>query len=289
MKEVKMAPRPYWKGVLRLSLVTCPIALYPATTQREKTHFHQINTKTGRRLRVQMVDEQTGRAVDSEHRGRGYEISKGRFVEIEPNELDAVKLESTHTIEIDSFVAIDELDERYLDKPYYIVPNGKVGADAFAVMRDAMAKAGKMALGRVVLTNREHVIAIRPLGQGLIGTTLHYPYEIRDESDFFDEIPRPRISKDMIELASHILETKTAKFDPHAFKDRYENALRAVVRRKAAGKAIEPAVQPENASVVDLMAALRQSLGRRPASTAKSAGRLRRGRVSKERRRRRAA
>jgi DNA end-binding protein Ku len=127
-----MAPRAYWNGSLKLSLVTCPIALYPASTQAEKTHFHQINIKTGHRLKQQLVDEQTGRVVDKDHKGRGYEISKGRYVEIDEDELEAVKLESTHTIEIDDFVPAEEIDERYLDKPYYIIPNGKAGTDAFA-------------------------------------------------------------------------------------------------------------------------------------------------------------
>ncbi len=192
-----MAPRAYWKGSLKLSLVTCPIALYPASSEAQKTHFHLINTETGHWLRQQMVDEQTGRVVDKDHKGRGYEISKGRYVEIGEEELDAVKLDSTRTIEIDDFVPVEEIDERYLDKPYYIVPDGKVGADAFVVIRDAMKRKEKVALGRVVLSNREHVIALKPFGNGLLGTTLRYPYEVRDEDDYFDEIPSPRISKDM--------------------------------------------------------------------------------------------
>ena len=150
-----MAPRAYWKCSLKLSLVTRPIALYPASTRAEKTHFHQINTKTGHRLKQQMVDERTGRVVDNDHKGRGYELSKGRYVEIDEHELEAVKLESTHTIEIDDFVTAEDFDERYLDKPYYIVPNGKTGADAFVVIRDAMKRKDKIALARVVLSNRE--------------------------------------------------------------------------------------------------------------------------------------
>ena len=205
-----MAPRAYWKGLLKLSLVTCPIALYPASNQAERTHFHQINTKTGHRLRQQMVDEQTGRVVDKDHKGRGYELSKGKYVEIEEQELEAVKLESTHTIEIDDFVPAEDIDERYLDKPYYIVPNGKAGADAFVVIRDAMKRKDKVALARVVLSNREHVIALKPLGKGLLGTTLRYPYELRDEDDYFDDIPSPRVSKDMVDLASHILDKKAS-------------------------------------------------------------------------------
>src|SRR6201995_5097731 len=266
--EDRMAPRAYWKGSLKLSLVTCPIALYPASTQAEKTPFHQINKKTGHRLKQQMVDERTGRVVDSDHKGRGYELSKGRYVEIDEQELEAVKLESTHTIEIDDFVPAEEIDERYLDKPYYIVPDGKAGVDAFVVIRDAMQKKDKVALGRVVLSSREHVIALKPLGKGLLGTTLRYPYELRDEDDYFDDIPSPRISKDMIDLAAHILDTKAAKFDPHKFKDKYEAALKALVKRKAAGKTIEtPEEKEEKSNVIDLMDALKQSLGRKKATT----------------------
>jgi Ku protein len=211
-----------------------------------------------------MVDEQTGRVVDKEHKGRGYELSKGRYVEIDEDELEAVKLESTHTIEIDDFVPAEDIDERYLDKPYYVVPNGKAGADAFVVIRDAMKRKDKVALARVVLSNREHVIALKPLGKGLLGTTLRYPYELRDEDDYFDDIPSPKVSKDMVDLAAHILDTKASKFDPNKFKDKYDNALKALVKRKAAGKTIEvPEEKEDESNVIDLMDALRQSLGRR--------------------------
>lgn len=269
-----MAPRAYWKGSLKLSLVSCPIAVYPASTQAEKTRFHQINTKTGNRLRQQMIDESTGRVVDSAHKGRGYEVSKGKYVPIEKDELDAVQIESTHTVEIDAFVDADEIDQRYFDRPYYIAPSGKAGVDAFVVIRDAMAKGDKVALARIVLSNREHVMAIRPLGKGLLGTTLRYPYELRDADDYFDDIPTPKISKDMIELAMHILETKAATFDPDTFKDTYETALKALVKRKAAGKVIEvkdAPTKPDN--VINLMDALKQSIGRKAATSRAGASR----------------
>ena len=272
-----MAPRAYWNGSLKLSLVTCPIALYPASTQAERTHFHQINSKTGHRLKQQLVDEQTGRVVDKDHKGRGYELSKGRYVEIDEEELEAVKLESTHTIEIDDFVPAADIDERYLDKPYYIIPNGKAGADAFAVIRDAMKRKDKVGLAGVVLSNREHVIALKPLGKGLLGTTLRYPYELRDESDYFGNIPNPKVSKDMVDLAAHILDTKASKFDPQKFKDKYETALKALVKRKAAGKTIEVLEEKEeDSNVINLMDALKQSLGRKkvtrsPAKSSKRA------------------
>ena len=254
-------PRAYWKGYLRLSLVTCPIELFPASTQAEKTHFHQINKKTGHRLRQQMVDEATGRVVDRDQKGRGYELSKGRYVEIDEDELEAVEIESTRTIEIDSFVPRTEIDKRYLDKPYYIAPAGKEGADAFAVIRDAMQDQERVALARIVMAHREHIIAIEPLGKGLLGTTLRYDYEVRDEKDYFAEVPSPRIPKDMVKIAAHILDSKAGHFEPRKFKDRYEEALKKLVRRKASGKTIEaPEAGEKESNVIDLMDALKRSL-----------------------------
>lgn len=254
-------PRAYWKGYLRLSLVTCPIELFPATSQAEKTHFHMINTRTGHRLRQQMVDEKSGRAVDKEHKGRGYEISKGRYVEIDEDELKAVEIEATHTLDIDGFVDKAEIDRRYLDKPYYIAPAGKTGADAFAVIRDAMKDKDKVALAKIVIAHREHIIALEPLGKGLIGTTLRYDYEVRDEKDYFADIPAARVSKDMVSLAAHILKTKETRFDPRRFKDEYDNALKKLVRRKARGKPIEAPEEPApRDNVIDLMEALKGSL-----------------------------
>lgn len=260
-------PRAFWKGYLRLSLVTCPIELFPATSQAEKTHFHQINTSTGHRLRQQMVDEETGRVVDAKHKGRGYEISKGKYVPIDDDELKAVEIESTHTVDINGFVSKAEIDKRYLDRPYYIVPGGKVGADAFVVIRDAMKDKDRVALAKIVIAHREHLIALEPLGKGFLGTTLRYDYEVRDEKDYFSNVPSPRVNKDMINLATHILATKEMKFDPKKFKDEYEAALKKLVRRKAKGQTIEEAEPPERGdNVINLMDALRNSLGKRVAS-----------------------
>src|SRR5580692_1161621 len=256
-----MAVRAYWKGSLKLSLVSCPVSLYPATTTVDKTRFHMINKETGHRLKQQMIDAETGDVVENDQKGRGYELKKGEYVEIEKEELDAVQIESNHTIDIDSFVPRDEIDRRYLNHPYYIAPDGKVGLDAFAVIRDAMKDQDRVALARIVLTNREHVIAIEPLGKGLLGTTLRYPYELRDADEYFDDIRSPKISKDMIELASHILDTKAAHFDPSKFTDEYEDALKKLVKRKAAGKPIKLAGREEKAdNVISLMDALKQSL-----------------------------
>src|ERR1700675_2450339 len=256
-----MAARAYWKGSLKLSLVSCPVLLYPASTSADKTRFHMINKETGNRLKQQTVDAETGDVVESDQKGRGYELRKGEYVEIERDELEAVEIESTHTIDIDSFVPEEEIDKRYLNHPYYIAPDGKAGIDAFAVIRDAMKDQDRVALARIVLTNREHVIAIEPLGKGLLGTTLRYPYELRDEDEYFDDIRSPKISKDMVELASHILDTKAAHFDPKKFKDEYEDALKSLVKRKAAGKPVKSAEREERPdNVISLMDALRQSL-----------------------------
>lgn len=271
-----MAGRPYWKGYLKLSLVSCPVLLFPASSAAEKTHFHQINKKTKHRLRQQMVDEATGEVVDADQKGRGYELSKGRYVEIGEDELKAIQIESAHTIDIDSFVPTEDVDERYRDKPYYITPDGKTGADAFAVIRDAMKDKERVALARIVMANLEHVIAIEPFDNGLLGTTLRYPYEIRNASDYFRDIVTPHVTRDMVRLAEHILATKAGKFDPSKFKDEYETALKALVKRKAAGKAIEVAEQPSRESnVIDLMDALKQSLGRKIRAEKKKPGKPR--------------
>src|SRR6476660_7502982 len=243
------ARRAYWKGYLKLSLVTCPIALYPASSQAEKTHFHQINRKTGNRLRQQMIDEVTGKAVDKDEKSRGYEVSKGKYVEIEPEEIKAIQVESTHTLDIEKFVPVNEIDRRYFDRPYYIVPDGKAGEEAFAVIRDAMKDKGRVALPKIVLTNRQHIMAIEPMGKILLGTLLRYDYEVRDEKELARSVPSPRIPKEMLSLASHILDTKAGHFDPSEFKDEFETELKKLVKRKAAGKPIEyeePAERPSN-------------------------------------------
>lgn len=272
-----MLPRAYWKGSLKLSLVTCPVALYPASTTVERTRFHMINTETGNRLKQQMIDSETGDVVEKEQKGRGYEVAKGEYVPIEKEELEAVQLESNHTIDIDNFVPREEIDRRYLDSPYYLVPDGKNGIDAFAVIRDAMKDQDRVALARIVLSNRERVVAIEPLGKGLLATTLRYAYEVRDEEDFFGDIKTPKISKDMVELAAHILDTKASHFDASKFEDEYENALKKLVKQKASGKTIKVPERPEKAAnVINLMDALKQSLkGRaapsRPAGASRTA------------------
>src|SRR5215471_18551245 len=209
-----MAPRAYWKGYLKLSLVSCPIALSPVTSSSERVSFRQINKKTGNRLRQQLIDEETREPVEADDRGKGYEVSKGEYLLIEDDELEALTIESNHTIDIDSFVPAAQIDKRFYNSPYYIVPSDKVGQEAFAVIRDAMRGKGMVALGRIVVSKRERVIVLEPYGKGLIGTTLHYPYEVRASADYFDEIPEVKVQDEMLKLAEHILATKTGDFDP---------------------------------------------------------------------------
>src|SRR5881227_599953 len=205
-----MAPRANWKGFLRLSLVTCPVALYPATSDSEKISFNQINRNTGHRIKYMKVDAETGDEVSSEDIMKGYKVDTDTYIEISRDELDNIALESTRTIEIDQFVPKSEIDELYLVRPYYIVPDGKVGHDAYAVIRETIRSLDKVALARVVLTNREHVIALEARDNGLMGMLLRYPYEVRDSAEYFDDIQDVKITKDMLDLAKHIVETKRA-------------------------------------------------------------------------------
>jgi DNA end-binding protein Ku len=255
-----VAPRAYWKGYLKLSLVSCPIALFPATSEREKVSFHQINKKSGHRIKYKKVDSDTGEEVDSTDIIKGYEVGKGQYIEIEPEELEAIALESKRTIEIDKFVPKDQIDELYLNSPYYIVPDGQVGAQAFAVIREAINKKGMVAIGKVVFTSREHIMALEARGKGLMGITLRYPYEIRKEQDYFDDIPDEKIPKDMLDLAAHIVDTKTGDFEPSKFEDQYEDAVRELLNRKQQGEKIEAPSEREPAKVINLMDALRQSV-----------------------------
>lgn len=269
-----MAARAYWKGFLKLSLVSCPISLFPATSERDKIGFHQINKKTGHRIKYKKVDAETDREVDADDIVKGYEFRKNEYIELEPEELDAIALESTRVIEIEQFVPAAEIDELYLNQPYYIVPEGEVGAQAFAVIREAIRKEGMVALGKVVFTSREHIMALKPRGDGLLGMTLRYPYEVRSEKTYFDDIPDERIPKDMLELASHIVETKRGKFEPKKFEDHYEDALKDLLSKKKKGEKIEPLKEAPASNVIDLMDALRQSVGagrhRKPASRDKA-------------------
>src|SRR6266481_1021762 len=258
-----MAPRANWKGFLRLSLVTCPVALYPATSDSEKISFNQINRNTGHRIRYTRVDAETGEEVPNEDIVKGFKVDTDTFVEVTKEELENVALESTRTIDIDEFVQREEIDPRYIIRPYYLRPDGKVGHDAFAVIRETIREMNMVAIGRVVLTNREHIIALEPLEKGLMGTLLRYPYEVRAENEYFDEILDVKVTKDMLDLARHIVNQKSGRFEPEKFDDHYETALIDLINQKRAGKPIRPKERPHGENVVDLMEALRRSVGGR--------------------------
>jgi DNA end-binding protein Ku len=309
-----MAPRAHWKGFLKLSLVSCPIALYPALSPAERISFRQVNKQTGHRLRQQLVDSMTGEVVGSEDKGRGYEVGQDQFLIVKEDELAHAReearnrpfnapvaaaerptiaapepaprskapkreeppeeeepiappnppprLENNRTIELDRFFPRAQLDPRYYHTPYYITPRDLIGQEAFAVIRDAMAVTGLVGMGRVILSNRERPILVEPTGRGLRGTTLHYAHEVRSEAEYFADIPKLALPGDMLEVAKHILKTKTAEFDPAYLEDRYRTALAAMLREKQAQlPAIptpSPTATPEN--VINLMEVLKRSL-----------------------------
>ncbi|HEV7600146.1 MAG TPA: Ku protein [Bradyrhizobium sp.] len=255
-----MAPRANWKGFLRLSLVTCPIALFPATSESEKISFNQINRNTGHRIKYQKVDADTGEEVSSEDIVKGYRVDTDSYLEVTKDELENIALESTRTIDIDQFVPRAEIDDLYLARPYYIVPDGKVGHDAYAVIRETIRSLDKVALGRVVLTNREHIISLEARDKGLMGMLLRYPYEVRNSAEYFDDVQDVKITKDMLELAKHIVDQKSGHFDPSKFEDHYEAALQDLLNKKQKGQPIARAVPRSTGNVVNLMDALRASL-----------------------------
>src|SRR6476646_8651601 len=255
-----MAPRAYWKGYLKLSLVSCHITLYPATSEREKITFHQLNKTTGNRIKYRKVHAESGDEVEAADIIKGYEVGKGEYLQLEPDELEAIAIESKRVIEIDQFVPREEIDELYQNNPYYIVPDGEVGQQAFAVIREAIRQEGMVAIGKVVFTSREHIIALEARGKGMMGMTLRYPYEVRKEDEYFDDIPDEKIPKDMLELATHIVESKSGHFEPEKFEDQYEDALKELLKKKQAGEKIEAPKERAPAKVINLMDALRRSV-----------------------------
>jgi len=255
-----MAQRPIWEGHLRLSLVACPVSLYAATSTASDIHFHLINPETGHRVRTQTVDPDGGE-VDRKTLVRGYEFEKDRYLLLTNEEIKSVRLESTGTIDIERFVDGEQIDRIWWNDPYYLAPDGKAGLDAYVVIRDAMVKSGKVALGRVVIGTRERLIAIEPRGEGMLVTTLRSHNEIRDAEPFFEAIPHHKSDSKMIVIAEQIIDQLAGPFDPTEFNDRYEDALRALIHDKQAGGAAEVTAPPPQAdNVIDLMEALRRSL-----------------------------
>lgn len=223
--------------------------------------LNQLNRQTGHRIKYLKVDADTGEEVANEDIAKGYKVDTDTFIEVTKEELENVALESTRTIEIDEFVDRSEIDPRYLIRPYYLCPDGKVGHDAFAVIRETIREMDKVAIGRLVLTNREHIISLEPLHKGLMGTLLRYPYEVRGAAEYFDEIQDVKVTKDMLDLARHIVDQKSGSFEPDKFEDQYETALVDLINQKRAGKPIRPKERPKGENVVDLMDALRKSVG----------------------------
>ncbi len=254
-----MAPRPTWKGLLKLSLVSCAVELFPATSTTERVRFHIINRKTGNRIRNEIVDAETGDAVEPDDRVKGFEFAKGEYLLLEDEELDNVALDSTHAIDITEFVPIDEIDRIYLDESFYIVPQDETAQEAFAVIREAMCKEKLAALAKLVIYRRERLLLLQPRGKGLLATALRYNTEVRNEKDYFDDIPNAKVPADMLKLATHILESKQGHFDPDKFEDRYEIALNKLIDAKRAGKKPPIVSEPTPSNVINLMDALRRS------------------------------
>jgi DNA end-binding protein Ku len=259
-KERHRGARPAWEGHLRLSLVTCPVALYTATERAAEIHFNLINPKTNNRIRMQAIDAGTGDTVERSELVKGFEIAKNKYVLFDQEELDSVKLESTRSIDIEEFVDASTIDRIYWDQPYYLAPAGKTGVEAFAVIQAAMAKQQKIALGRLVMHQRERICALEPRDGGILLTTLRSHDEIRSSAGIFDrDLPKP--DQRMLEIAEKIIEQQEADFDPTEFKDRYEDALRELIERKKKGEPVVSApLEQEEEKVVDLMDALRRSL-----------------------------
>src|SRR5258706_6615194 len=255
-----MAARPSWQGHLKLSLVTCPISLYNAISPRGEVHFNLLNPKTGNRIRMVTVDAGTDEPLERKDLVKGFEISKGEYIQVTQEEIDSVRLESTKTIDIESFVPAEDINRLYWDNPYYLVPDGKMAAEPFTVIREAMERSGQIALGRLVMSQRERLVALEPRDKGIVATTLRSYEEVREMKQFFDDIPNVKSDRDMIAIAEKIIAQKEEDFDPTKFDDRYEDALKALIEEKRKGHKIVRPKEPEPSNVINLMDALKKSL-----------------------------
>ena len=266
-----MAYRPTWQGHLKLSLVTCPVALYTATNAGGDVHFNLINPKTNNRIKMITTDPDTG-PVERSNLVKGYEVEKGRYILLTDDEIKSVKLESTKTIDIDRFVPASDIDRIYWDNPYYLAPDGKLAQEAFGVIREALKKTGQIALGRIVLSTRERILALEPHEKGILAYSLRTRDEVRSADDIFGDISSKKPDPAMISIAEKIIEQQEGPFDPSKFVDRYEEALKALIAEKEKGHKPVKSEEPEDTNVVDLMAALRASLqgkGSKPANAQK--------------------
>lgn len=266
-----MAPRANWKGFLKVGELVCPVALYTAASTSERIAFHMLNRRTGHRLHREFVDSETGKVVEREDQVKGYEAGENDYIALDPEEIAAAVPESDKTLEIEAFIACDDIDDLYFDKPYYLAPSDRHGAEAFALIREGMKARKVAALAETVLFRRVRTLLVRPQGEGLIATTLNYDYEVRSAEDAFSDIPAIKLKGEMLELAEHIIRTKSGRFDPKTFDDRYDAALAEVVKAKIEGRKIKPVRPKAGGKVVDLMEALRQSAGKNETSAKRKA------------------
>jgi DNA end-binding protein Ku len=264
-----VATRANWKGFLKIQEVVCPVALYTAASASERIAFHTVNRETGHRVHRQFIDSETGKPVEKDDQVKGYETSKGEYVVLEPDEVASAVPESDTTLSVSAFIACNDIDDVYFDRPYYLGPSDKSAEETFALIREGMRKKHVAAIARTVLFRRVRTLLIRAYDDGLIATTLNFDYEVRSAKKAFDEVPKLKIKGEMLELAEHIIKTKKGKFDPKKFDDRYESALADLVKAKLAGKKIEAPKEKREDKVVDLMAALRQSAGLSAKDTAR--------------------
>jgi DNA end-binding protein Ku len=253
-------PRSSWKGYLKLSLVSCAVALYNASSASERVSFNNLNRKTGNRLKQNLVDSVTGEPVDTAERVKGYQVAKGQYVMVEDTEIEALKIESTRTIEIETFVPQAEVDQIYVDSPYYLAPDDKVAEEAFAVIREAMTKKKMVGIGRIVLARRERMLMLQPRDKGMLATTLRYPYEVRAGAEIFDEIGDTKLPAEMLDIAQEIINRMSGHFEPDTFTDRYEEAVVGMLKAKQAGQTFSVPEPSQPANVVNIMDALKKSL-----------------------------
>jgi DNA end-binding protein Ku len=257
-----MAQRPIWKGHIRLALVSCPVALYNAKHDRNSIRFNMINPKTGNRVKMLTVDSETEEELSRRDTIKGFEYQKGHYITFTDEDFEGVKVETSTTMNVEKFVDADSIDPVYYDTSYFLGPDGNAGRDVYAVLRDAIAKTGRIALARVVISQRERTIAIRPTAEGLVAQTLYEDRDLNSAADVYDGVSDAKSDPEMVQLAVQLIDRQTGKYDPSDIEDRYETRLRAMIDAKLAGKGVEPKREevPES-NVIDLMAALKKSLG----------------------------
>lgn len=283
-----MAPRATWKGFLKISELAFPVALYAGATTSKRISFHILNRKTGNRVHREYIDEETEKPVEREAQVKGYEVGEGEYVLVEPEEIAETIPESDKTIRIEAFVPCDEVDTVYFDRPYYIAPSGAAGADSFAVIREGMRRQNVAALARAVLFRRVRTVLLRPQGPGLVASTLNFDHEVRSAADMFDDLPELKIEGEMLDLAKHIIDTKSGEFDPRDFDDRYDQALAELVKAKMEGRELKLPKPPKETKVVSLMDALRESAKASKKAPKKKAGANQRKKTASSAQRRKA-